>query len=59
MNIPDNATSISLLAVAVDDVRRGINGQLGSPITPGAPYKGGTVRELLAALRNDIDQFLK
>jgi hypothetical protein len=57
--IPNNDASIGQLVVAIKDVQRGLNGQLGSTITPEASYDGATVREWLEALRRDIDRFLK
>lgn len=59
MNMPDNDTSVAMLIGAIQEVKRGLKGELGGLITPDALASNGTVREWLESLRNDIELFLK
>jgi hypothetical protein len=44
---------------AIQDVMRGIHGQLGSPLTPDATFEGRTLRDWLSGLKAEIDGFVK
>jgi hypothetical protein len=55
----NNPAAAGLIVGAIREVSRGIQGQLGSALTPEATHDGRTLREWLGALREEIDLFLQ
>lgn len=48
-----------MMIEAIQDVMRGLHGQLGSPLTPDAMFEGRPLRDWLDGLAGEIKGFLK
>ena len=59
MQPPNNPTALGAMIDAIQDVMRGIHGQLGSPLTPDATFEGRTLKDWLSGLKAEIDGFVK
>jgi len=59
MQPPNDPAAVRAMVKAIQDVMRGIHGQLGSPLTPDATFEGRPLRDWVSGLKGEIDGFLK